>query len=250
MKTEWTDSTVSERFDSYDDWLEGRLGYGPLIRDLMARTGPKPQVLDYGCGGGKVVRRLIDAGAGWVAGVDIAPAMVDRARAATSSQRAEFRLIDSADLPFAPETFDAALACYLCINLDSAQEMLAIARAVHGMLKPGGLFYTLDTNPGTTGVRFASFQSGEAGVTYADGDLRPVHLDLPDGDVLELRDRHWTPARYREVLSEAGFELVEMAEPRAGDLPESDRAGLGPAEHASPPFLRVCARKPGGPGRR
>lgn len=244
MKTEWTDPIVSERFDSYDDWLENRLGYTPLLRELRARTGAPSRVLDYGCGGGKVTRRLLEAGAGWVAGVDIAPIMIDRARAATVSQQAEFHRINSARLPFPHETFDVALACYVFINVDSVSQLRDIACAVHAALKPGGLFYTLDTNPESTGVRFTTFQSGEAGGSYNDGQLRPVWLDLPDGDVLALRDRHWSRTRYRDVLTDAGFEVLAIGEPRSDDLPPQERTGLGAAEREWPPFMRVCARKP------
>lgn len=244
MKTQWSDPTLAGRFDRYDDWVEARLGYRPLIRDLLARTGREPRVLDYGCGGGKVVRRLLEAGAGWVSGVDIAPAMIERARAHTAAANADFHVIESGRLPFAPATFDAAVACYVFINLDTRRELQAIARAVHAALKPHGRFFLLDTNPETTGVRFTTFQSGEPGVRYADGDLRPVRLDLPDGDVLDIRDRHWERATYFDTLHAAGFEDVETLAPTAAALPARERAGLGAAEHRAPPFLRVRARKP------
>jgi hypothetical protein len=46
------------------------------------------------------------------------------------------------------------------------------------------------------------------------------------------------------VLRAAGFGAVRMLEPTAGDIPARDRARLGEAEQARPPFVMFKAGKP------
>ncbi|MBC7772553.1 MAG: class I SAM-dependent methyltransferase, partial [Pyrinomonadaceae bacterium] len=85
MKTKWTEPTVSHLFDAYDDRVENLLGYRPLIADLIRTAPAEATVLDYGCGGGKVSRRLLHAGVSKVEGVDISPIMVAKAQSHSDS---------------------------------------------------------------------------------------------------------------------------------------------------------------------
>ncbi|MCM2495114.1 class I SAM-dependent methyltransferase [Burkholderia glumae] len=212
MKTDWTEDQVSRLFDAYDDRVEAHFGYRPLIATLTGMQGTAIRVLDYGCGGGKVSRRLKAAGVAHVTGVDIAPTMIEKARAAggADGDGLDYALIRSGSTPFPDASFDAAVSCFLFINVPEREELGRIAAEVFRVLKPGGRFYILDTNPRTTGVSYPTFRNGHPGVVYHDGDERPVFLDIPGHGVFEIIDTHWDTATYREMLSSAGFAIESV----------------------------------------
>jgi SAM-dependent methyltransferase len=245
MKTDWTEDQVSRLFDAYDDRVEARFGYQPLIAALKDAHGTAISVLDYGCGGGKVSRRLKAAGIARVTGVDIAPTMIEKATAAGSSDDLRYVHIDSGTVPFADASFDAAICCFLFINVPERAELRRITAEVFRTLKPGGRFYILDTNPRTTGVRYPTFQNGHPGVVYGDGDARPVFLDVPGHGTFDIIDTHWDLPTYRDALISAGFAIDETRE-----LSVADTLPVSPGEeqpddlggHA--PFVLFKASKP------
>lgn len=244
MKTEWDEKRISDLFDAYDDYVEDMLGYQPLIAEILTRHGPEASFLDYGCGGGKVTRRLLEAGVGRVTGVDLSADMIAKCKAA-NLPRASFHVIDEAGDDIPDETFDVAIACFVWINTDTKAALQQIARNIFQRLKPGGRFYILDSNPRVAGVRFTTFQSGEAGHAYADGALRKVVLSVPGYDApLELWDRHWELGTYQQVLGKTGFVGPTIYEATAEILDEHARKRLSGGEASYPPFMRLTALKP------
>ncbi|MDJ0931252.1 class I SAM-dependent methyltransferase [Breoghania sp.] len=158
--TKWNAKAVSDLFVAYDDHVEDLLGYQLLIADIVRRLGKDIRVLDYGCGGGKVSRRMRRAGIARVVGVDLPPDMVDAARALALSD-AEFRQVESGRVPLSDDLFDAAVVCFVLINIDTKAEIGAILWKIHRLLKPGDHLFVLDSNPRVTRIRFKTFQSGE-----------------------------------------------------------------------------------------
>ncbi|GAA2773416.1 class I SAM-dependent methyltransferase [Saccharopolyspora taberi] len=247
MGTDWKHSTaVADGFDAYDDLPERVLGYATVFDRLGedVRT-----VLDYGCGPGKVALRLAEARDVDVIGVDISERMLEIAREVRPHPRVDYRRIESGRVPFLGDgSVDAAISCYVYINIGDLDVIRAIAAEVHRVLRPGGRYAVLDTNPDTTGVQFSTFRNGEPGLDYAKGQRRQVLLNRPDGEVLELSDYHWPRQTYGEVLADAGFTSVEYSTPVLGDIPGAQVAGTlldtgRPAEAEAAPFLIVTGVK-------
>ena len=106
--------------------------------DLLSRlVGPPPQdVLDVGCGTGFLASRFAELGHS-VAGIDLAPRMIDQARrkAEEANQQIDFRVGDAAALEYPDEHFDWVAARHVIWNLPDPQ------RAVEEwlrVLRPGG----------------------------------------------------------------------------------------------------------------
>ncbi len=126
-------------------------------------AGPGERVLDLGCGAGLDSVLLADAvvPSGSVVGVDLAPRMIERARQlAIDTARAPyttFEVADATDLPFMPDTFDAALVngfLNLCPDKASvAQELRRVLRD-RGRAVIAEITYTVP--PAATPLRSAS----------------------------------------------------------------------------------------------
>ncbi|CDL82976.1 class I SAM-dependent methyltransferase [Xenorhabdus szentirmaii] len=238
MNTNWMKKEVSHLFDQYDDYLEERLGYTPLIENMKESLGQDISVLDYGCGGGKVSRRLVAKGIRKVTGVDISQTMVDKASSHIDRGNSSYHQIRSGVLDFSDGTFDAAISCYVLINVTEKSMLLNIAKEIYRTLKNNGIFYILDTNPDSSGIKFSSFINGEQGKQYSDGESKPVYLNMPGGSVFKILDTCWHKETYYAILNEAGFKNIELFEHCDN---ESDK-DIGDAQN-HPPFVMFKAIK-------
>jgi SAM-dependent methyltransferase len=108
---------------------------------LRERLTPNAQILDYGCGYGRVAALLDEQGYRTV-GVDAAAAMIEKARGLYPSL--SFQQIVPPGLPFADGFFDAAVlfAVLTCIPADDDQR--AVVDELHRVVQPGGLLYISD----------------------------------------------------------------------------------------------------------
>jgi len=238
---------VAAGFDAYDDLPERVIGYPAVFSGL--RLSSAARVLDYGCGPGKVALRVAAEFGAEVTAVDISRAMLDIARQRRPHPRISYHQVESGRLGFlADASFDAAMSCYVFINIGDAAELQGIASEVFRVLLPGGRYAVLDTNPATTGIQFSTFLNGEPGRDYTAGARRAVILDRPDGTTMTLVDYHWPRQTYLDVFREAGFHDVTCAEPLLGDSggqpppPAGGNRDLA-AEAVHPPFLIVTGVK-------
>lgn len=247
--TDWAnDPAVAGGFDDYDDLPERTIGYPAVFSRLALGSANDGIVLDYGCGPGKVALRMAETYGVSVIGVDISAHMLGIARRRRSHPRIRYELIHDARInTLQDSSVDAAISCYVFINIADRRRLLEIATEVHRVLRPGGRYVLLDTNPNTTGIPFTTFMSGEPGRSYRAGERRRVLLALPAGGELELADYHWPESVYREVLTAAGFSEVRASAPVLAD---AERLGLeipaaltGGPEATSPPFLVVEGEK-------
>jgi len=247
MTTRWDTPQVAAGFDSYDDLTERAIGYPFVFRSLRLGDPDVRMVLDFGCGPGKVAKRIVSSYAAQVVAVDTSPAMLTIAIDCRADPRIDYRLVQNSRMPFLPnDVIDAAMSCYVFINIGSLDAVHAIVREVYRVLRPGGRYAVLDTNPDTTGVEFTTFRSGDPGRRYSQGEQRIVLLRHPDGSELELLDYHWPKEVYHEILADAGFGSIEMHEPVLAhpvdaDEPSAERPWRN--EIDQPPFLIVVGEK-------
>jgi ubiquinone/menaquinone biosynthesis C-methylase UbiE len=101
------------------------------------------QVLDLACGTGALERRILDEEPrAQLVGVDLAPAMVERARRKLEgASGVRFEQADAHDLPFDDDAFDAVLCASTFHYFTHPAQVLAEARRV---LRPAGRLVLLD----------------------------------------------------------------------------------------------------------
>jgi SAM-dependent methyltransferase len=96
----------AERARDWADVMEGWNGWGvPLYRQVLERirVGASTELLDVGCGAGRLCRIAADRGAR-VAGIDATPAFIEIARQRTRG--GDFRVGDMEALPWPDDRFD------------------------------------------------------------------------------------------------------------------------------------------------
>lgn len=101
------------------------------------------RVLDYGCGYGRLAGELAALGFTGVEGVDIAPALVRRARAEQPGARFSV-LEDPPRMSYPDASFGAALLFAVLTCIPSDEQQRALAAELHRVLAPGGLLYVSD----------------------------------------------------------------------------------------------------------
>lgn len=108
------------------------------VGDLLVAAGqlmPESRVIEIGIGTGRIALPL-GARTGMVAGVDLAPAMLARLLAKRRTQPVFPVCADAVQLPYAPQTFDAAVAVHVFHLIPDWRGAL---RALGRVLKPGGV---------------------------------------------------------------------------------------------------------------
>jgi SAM-dependent methyltransferase len=125
--------------DEYARRIFGELEGKPLDRQLLdefsARVNAIGPACDMGCGPGHVARYLHGRGA-QVIGIDLSPAMVERA--GRLNPGIEFRQGDMRALEIEDETFGGIAAFYSIIHISRA-EVVPVLLEMKRILRPGGL---------------------------------------------------------------------------------------------------------------
>ena len=115
----------------------------PLRKDWLARyLNPQARILDYGCGYGRILTELSDAGYQNILGMDFSESMLSRCR----SEVAHSKLIrnDGRGLPVKAGSLDAVLLFAVLTCIPDGNEQRLLVTAVEHALRPGGIIYLSD----------------------------------------------------------------------------------------------------------
>lgn len=133
---EWFDDT-----EQVSRYVSASVG-GPTSAetDLLNSLPPPPAaVVDVGCGAGRIALPLAEQGY-CVTGVDVSVGMVAAARAAVGRRStARFLAVEPCALPFAANSFEAALAVKLYCYIPSQQSRIDYLSEVSRVLRPNAV---------------------------------------------------------------------------------------------------------------
>lgn len=123
--------------------IGGRKATEHAIAKLSLKSGQR--VLDVGCGIGGATRYLAADIGCQVSGIDLTPEYIDVARDLAGrtglGNKVRYEVASALDMPFEPETFDAAVTFHVAMNI---HDRAALYAEVARVLKPGAVFCVYD----------------------------------------------------------------------------------------------------------
>lgn len=178
------------------------------------RLGKDSRALDIGSGLGGPARTLAEEYGCQVTGVDLTPAFCEAAERMSDwvglNDRVRFQQGDATDLPFHDSQFDAAMTIHVAMNIPCKDKMYTEARRI---LKTGGIFAVYDVLKGEGGeVLFPVPWANEPSISH-----------------LVTRDE------MEELLTHAGFEILEINDSTEQGLKFRQEATARMAESGPPP---------------
>jgi len=190
-----------------------------ILGDLHGKVA-----LDFGTGAGRTARLLHALGAEKVIGVDHNQTMINQA---ISSHEKGLEFITVGEkLPFDQDTFDAALAAHVFVEVSTLNEMHQISNEVYRVLKHGAVFVIVANNSQAIGKNYLSFSYPMPTKQLVSGGKIPCTIKKGEGSFV-IDDYYWTENDYKGVLEKAGF-TVTMTLPRASGEGWLDEANTAP----------------------
>lgn len=110
-----------------------------LLRDRLQKTA---NLLDYGCGYGRVVNELSELGYLNVQGVDTSEELIRRAKTLVGTS--SFKHMPFANAPLQNGVFDAVILFAVLTCVPKTLDQVAVVKDVFRLLKPGGFLYLSD----------------------------------------------------------------------------------------------------------
>lgn len=161
----------------------------PFMMDIFKEhVSLDAQILDFGCGYGRTLAELADAGFSSLKGIDFSESLVERGR--TKHPGLDLTSYPGGLLPLEDNTFDAAvmLGVFTCMveTQTQAESLIEIRR----VLKPGGVLYVNDFLINRDKRNLDRYKLGQ--------ERHGVYgvFDLPDGGVMRHHDRNHMEALF------------------------------------------------------
>ncbi|AXB43268.1 class I SAM-dependent methyltransferase [Amycolatopsis albispora] len=155
----------------YDDRIPGFTALDATFSDteisfVLDRVGPEDQVLDLGCGTGRITLPVARR-AGSVTGFDLTGSMLEQAarKAGEENLQVRFEQGDMADLPFPDDSFDVVVSVLALMHVPPADHPAVFAE-IRRVLRPGGRLLL--------GVKNAVFERFSSADRFATVDITDV----------------------------------------------------------------------------
>ena len=165
--------------------------YCPFDLDLFKiHVSANAPILDYGCGYGRLLKVLAEAGYTNLTGVDASPVMVERAREAVP--QTDIRRVEPSEVPFAPESFDAVILYSVLSSVLEPEGQPQLINDLQRALRAGGILYFHDFIVQTRNVERNRERYALGAQHYAPN----VFVDPTDKAAFQ----HFTEARLTELF--------------------------------------------------
>lgn len=182
---------------------------------------PDSRILDFGCGYGRSLGELFNAGFRNLIGFDFSPAMIATARA--RFPEITFQEVQSATIPLPDASVDGALlfTVLTCVPTDHGQR--ALVAELRRVLRPGGLLYISDLGLQADERNVARYARDESKYgTYG-------VFDLPEGVTVRHHDPKWIETLTND-FKPVGLDHIEVRTMNGNPAKAFQWFGIKPAE--------------------
>ena len=192
-------------------WLT--VGYLPVLSTLKEHCkGLKNiQILDFGCGNGRIGQIYKKYYHANVTGVDLSEKMIEEAKYKDPSSvysilNAEYKILLDTE-------FDCAMANWVLIEVNSLEIMIKELKEIYKRLKPGGIFVALVNNDDFIGEKSQTWQNGIKSKKYSSGDKIISSFFCEDNKRIDFQNYFWTDDDYSSAFRSSGFKNVKSFVP-------------------------------------
>ena len=211
-------STYDQIADWYDEWVSTQpITEDRFVRETEALMGDVAgqTICDLACGQGRISRRLADLGA-HVVGLDISSRLLAIARQAEANDPRGITYLQ-ADARTCEGVEDGAFDGVIChMALMDIPDLDPTLESISRILKPGGWFVFAILHPCYNTPRSGEKLSAEGWIRTISGyfDEGFWKSDTRTGPPGKVGAYHRTLGTYINALSDAGFTLERVTEPR------------------------------------
>lgn len=183
--------------------------YQISFNELLSLVGTleNKTCLDFGCGAGRSTKLLQTLNLSKIVGIDHNFEMVQQAQQKYNDLT--FEHISSDELPFPDTTFDIVFALHVLCEIKTKAAMQAVVKEIARILKPGGNFYVITTNPEAFGHEFVSYRYGLP-KTFQDEESVACHVKTQPP--FTINDTFWSLEGYENIF-QGHFEISNKAFP-------------------------------------
>jgi SAM-dependent methyltransferase len=180
---------IDNQFAYWDSVAKQKTFTHPIdlgLLNLFVNKGSS--IVDFGCGYGRSVKELIEAGYKNIIGFDTSTKLIERGRSVSLPLE---HIENPEDLPLADDSVDCflLLAVLTCIPTNNGQQKLI--DLLHQKLRPGGVIYISDYY----------LQSNTDRYTYYNEDRNNYGVfTLPEGTILRHHTKDWIRILVRKLV--------------------------------------------------
>jgi SAM-dependent methyltransferase len=179
-----------------------------LVGDVAGK-----RVLDLACGDGFYSRRLKRAGAARVVGVDVSPAMIQRAQQQEQSNPLGIEYV-CAPVESMPDqgAFDVVVAAYLLHYAESEQQLADMCHNIAGHLANDGRFVALNENPDQSldgYVGYDRYGFNKTCESPREEGSCITYWMVAGREMFSFQARFYGRDTYERMLRQAGFRHIE-----------------------------------------
>ena len=190
-----------EKYMDFDFYFETYDTFCDLI------SSDKAAVFEIACGPGNITKYLLNRRPGFkVEGIDLAPNMVELARA--NNPTASFHVLDSRDISKLDKKYDAVM-CGFCTPYLSKEDVETLIIDIRVLLKTNGILYlsTMEDDYEKSGFQ-SSIDGDQVYIHYHQLDFLKLHLESNRFRIVDIKRKAFpvengTPATDLFVFAQA-----------------------------------------------
>lgn len=201
-KNIWREKKLISFFDSYDDTLEFKYLFSPLIETLKRKNVGK--ILDYGCGTGRLTRMLSNLNSMEVYGIDIS----EEALLVASSRDKKTNYILSPDQKYLldEKKIDVIVCSFLFVTIKDYKNIVSLINEMYRFLALNGKLYIFEFNLEALGIDFYYFKTSKE-KKISTGDTFNVSMRTYQNTFFEFQDFFWDRQVILDCLRNNNFRI-------------------------------------------